>query len=475
MTVRTPRAAAPALAALLFALACGGGGGEGRGERPGRGDRGDAPTGVSPDQRVLVEVEAAASGSVADHLVTTGVLESEAQADISPQASGTVTRIYVEEGDTVSRGQLLASIDNVSLNAGADRATIELEKARQSLREAESLHSRGAISNRELRDAQDAVRIAEASYGESRAGAGFTRLTSPISGTVSLRNVRVGEVAGPGAPAFQVVDLDKLRVIVQLPEKDLPRIQQGLSVELSGAYDEDAAAMGTIQRISPVIDATSGTVRVTVAVDPDQATLRPGQFVKARIEVDRHEDVLTIPRRALVWEDGEPIAWAVVDAPPPEAPEEGDGDGEDEGAQEGDEGRGFFAGLFGGGEDGGSEDVAASEDDTDPWEGIPRRGVSKRRLEIGYVDPDKVEIQEGLEAGELVITLGNNAIRPEALVRLPDDPDPPDEDAEEGADKGDDASAGGAEPPEGAAPADADEAGDDAGQPEGDKASDGEG
>ena len=91
---------------------------------------------------------------------TTGVLESEAQADISPQASGTVTRIYVEEGDTVSRGQLLASIDNVSLNAGADRATIELEKARQSLREAESLHSRGAISNRELRDAQDAVRIA---------------------------------------------------------------------------------------------------------------------------------------------------------------------------------------------------------------------------------------------------------------------------------------------------------------------------
>ena len=145
MTVRTPRAAAPALAALLFALACGGGGGEGRGDRPDRGDRGDASTGVSPDQRVLVEVEAAASGSVADHLVTTGVLESEAQADISPQASGTVTRIYVEEGDTVSRGQLLASIDNVSLNAGADRATIELEKARQSLREAESLEAAGLI------------------------------------------------------------------------------------------------------------------------------------------------------------------------------------------------------------------------------------------------------------------------------------------------------------------------------------------
>ena len=82
-----------------------------------------------------------------------------------------------------------------------------------------------------------------------------------------------------------------------------------------------------------------------------------------------------------------------------------------------------------------------------------------------------MEIQEGLEAGELVITLGNNAIRPEALVRLPDDPDPPDEDA----DKGDDASAGGAAPAEGAAPADADEAGDEAGQPEDDKASDGEG
>jgi membrane fusion protein (multidrug efflux system) len=381
---------------------------------------------------VLVDVTPVERGDVADHLITTGTLESEAQADITPEASGTVTRILAEEGDSVRAGQVLAIIENVSLNAGADRATIELEKARQALSEAEALHGKGAISDRELRDAQSGVRVAEAGYSEARAASGFTRLTSPIAGTVSLRNVRVGEVAQPAAPAFQVVDLDRMRVMVQLPEKDLPRVSEGLPVTLTGAYDEAAGAQGSVERISPVVEANSGTVRVTIQVDPDTVRLRPGQFVKVRIETSRHDDVLTIPRRGLVWDDGEPIAWTVVDAPPPEPPAGADASDE---AADG-TGGGWFDDWFSGESDDEGDGDADGGEDRDPWEGIPRRTVVKSRLEIGFVDPERVEIVGGLEEGDSVVTLGNGTLREETLVRLPDDPDPPEREKKKDA-KGD--------------------------------------
>ena len=107
------------LLSLVFLVACSGG-------PPGRGD-GAVETEAEPDQRLLVEVISVEQGSVADYLETTGTVESEAQADIVPEASGTVTRIDVEEGDAVRKGQVLAVIANPSLDASNSRAQIELE------------------------------------------------------------------------------------------------------------------------------------------------------------------------------------------------------------------------------------------------------------------------------------------------------------------------------------------------------------
>lgn len=399
------------------------------GDGPGNGSEDGAVEDADPNRRVLVEVAPVALGSVRDELATTGVLESEAQADIIPEASGTVTQVLAEEGDSVRKGQVLAIIQNPSLDAGAERAKIELEGIRLAATEAERLHAQGAISDRELRDAKAALRTAESTFGEATKSKGFTRLRSPIAGTVSVRDVRVGELAG-GARAFQVVDLERLRVVVQLPEKDLGRISVGQSAALAGAYDDSTSVLGTVERVSPVVDPMTGTVRVTVAVhDSDQSgtiALRPGQFVKVQLEVDRHDDVLTIPRRALVWEDGDPIAWMVVEAHPPEPPEgEEDPDAEDE-----DEGPDlmaqistFFEETFADEADADEGDEAEAEDE-DPWAGIPRRGVEKARLELGYADQDHVEIISGLEEGTDVVHVGTATLREDTLVRLPEDPAP---------------------------------------------------
>lgn len=419
---------------LLGVLAsCAGGGGP-----PGMGGGGGEFEGTAapgPERRVLVEAVPVGRADVASHLETSGVLESEAQADITPETSGLVTEVRVEEGDRVAPGQVLAVLSSPQLDAGAERARIELDKARVAVQEAEALHGRGALSDRELRDARDALRVAETSFGEASRSAGFTRIESPIAGTVAVRDVRLGEMAG-GRRAFQVVDLDRLRVVVQLPERDLTRVREGQSALLMGAWEDGTPpATGRVVRVSPVVDATTGTVRVTIGVDPGQSALRPGQFVKVRLEVDRHTAVLAVPRRALVYEDGEPIVWAVVDAPPPEPSAAGGeaGDAPAEGGMPA-----WLQGLFGDGEGG---DVAGGGPEKDPWDGIPRRMAKKTRIDLGFVDADHAEVAGGLGEGALVVSVGAANLRDEALLKLPGDPEPPPE--VEG-DDGEDGSGGGA-------------------------------
>lgn len=408
------------MALTLTLAACSGGpsGGQGGG-RGGRGGWGQKK--ADGDRRLLVEVADVEIGSVADYLETTGTIESEAQADISAETTGTVTQIAVEEGDTVRKGQLLAVIENPSLDASASRAAIELERAEADLERARVLHGQKAISDSELRQAEVSYRTAKASADEARRTRGFTRLTSPIDGTVAIRDVRLGELTS--GRAFQVVDLGRLRVIVQLPEKDLARVRVGQTVRLSSAYDEEVVSTGTVTRVSPVVDPDTGTVRVTIGVDPDQDALRPGQFTKVRLEVDRHDDVLTIPRRALTWEDGEPVAWVVADAPPEEEEaEEGEG-AEVEEAKEEAGGGGFLARVFGGGE-AEAEPEPEAEEPKKPEVEIPRRVAERHALEVGFMDPERVEVTEGLEAGEPVVVVGNANLRDGAAVRLPEDPAP---------------------------------------------------
>jgi membrane fusion protein (multidrug efflux system) len=399
---------------FCFALASCGDGGD-HGKRGGKHWDKDKDKDKIVDRRMLIEAAVVENGSVAKHLVTTGTLESEAQADITPEANGVVTRILVDEGESVEAGQLLAVLASPSLEAGADRAQVELQQARRRAEQSERLHEQGAISDTELQEAREALQTTRASYREATRSRGFANLVSPIAGTVAVRDVRLGELAGSAARAYQVVDLSRLRVIAQLPEKDLGLVKAGLPVMLQGAYDPDSRANGTIERISPVVDPTSGTVRVTIAVDGNTSALRPGQYVKVRIEVGRHNDVMAIPKSAIIWQDGSPLAWRVADAPEDE-------DEDDE--KEGDEG-GFFANLFGG-DDG--------KEKPDPWAEVPRRRAEKAALTLGYSDPDLAEITSGLSLGDLIVVTGSEHLRHEAEVKLPGDPDPvePDE-AEEAA------------------------------------------
>ncbi len=381
---------------LLLACSVGGGGGKGDG------DEEEEPV---VDPRILVDVQPAALGAVGDHVLASAAVESEALAVLVPEATGVVTGIYVEEGDRVTRGQLLAIIASPQLDAAYERASAELERTEADAAAAQRLFDQGALSRAEYEGAQRALGAARTAHQEASATRGFTRLESPIDGVLAARNVHFGEIAG-GAPAFTVVDLDRLRVVVSLPERDLARVAVDQPARIVSAYDDAVAATGKVVRVAPIVDTATGTVRVTVAMDPGQATLRPGQYVTVAIEVARHDGVVTIPRRGVVWEEGRSYVYQLLEGPPPETDEEkkGEGDGEAD--------EGWFAGLFGGEE----------EEEKDPEiPGVWRR-AHKVQVQLGFDDGTITELTSGLVAGDIVVTVGNQSLRDDARVRLPTDP-----------------------------------------------------
>jgi membrane fusion protein (multidrug efflux system) len=376
-------------AALGFGVAC-----ESQDEEPSEQDASEDDEDKAPraDPRTLVDVEVLSIGSVSSHLVTSGTVEAEAQADLVPEISGTVVALHVEEGDRVRKGQKLATLSSPTLEANLARAEAEMARARKDHAEVERLFGQGVISQRELDESTYRLTSARTALDEGRLMFQRTRITSPISGTVSIRDVRLGEMAG-GRRAFQVVDLSQLRVVVKVPEKDLTRLAVGMPATLAGAYDEDATVTARVVRIAPTIDPVSGTVRVTIELDTDQTLLRPGQFVSVRIEIGRHDDVMVMARRALNWQDGQPIAYRVrIEEPPPEPePEEGE---EDE-----------------------DEDVEKEE----PLPG-PYRIARQVELVLGFQDRWVVEVVEGLSLADLVVTNGGASLRDGSRVRFPDDP-----------------------------------------------------
>ena len=184
-------------------------------------------------------------------------------------------------------------------------------------------------------------------------------LRSPIAGTVSFRDLRFGEAVTAGRLAFRVVDLGALKVEVNLPEKDLARVATGQPARVRSEVLQDVEVHGTVQRISPVVDPASGTVKITVGLDPRQEVLRPGMFIAVDIVTATHDDAVLLPKRALVYEASEPFVFVV------------------EGAL-----------------------------------------AVRRSVELGFSERDRVEVVSGVAEGDRVVVVGQSILRDGAEVKV---------------------------------------------------------
>jgi len=295
-------------------------------------------TAAKPDKPpVPVETAAVEHGPIELLRTFTGTLEARAEFVVAPKVSGRVERLDLDLADEVTRGQVVAVLEDAEYVQAVARAQADLEVARASNAEAESLlkiaerelsridelRGRGATSEsqRDIAKAdqlakQAQVRVtsariasAAADLEAARIRLGYTQVTADWRGgserrLVAERYVDEGETLAANAPLLRIVELDPITAVFFVTERDYARLRPGQQARLSTDAFPGETFSAVIQRIAPVFRESTRQARVELQVDNPDVRLKPGMFARATVMLERVERAVIVPQQALTSRDG---------------------------------------------------------------------------------------------------------------------------------------------------------------------------
>jgi RND family efflux transporter MFP subunit len=252
----------------------------------------------------LVQVSHPQRQDVTYSLHYTGDVMAIQQAGIFSKVSGNLEKIYAEMGDAVHTDQLLALIDTTELYLQKMQASATWQNAKLSFDRAGELYSRSLVSKQEKDNAESAFRVAEANLDLAATRLGYARITAPFSGVITRRFLDPGALVSPGSSTlFTLMDLDQVKVLVHVLEKDIPRVQLGKDATLVVDSFPEKEFTGRVTRTAQAVDPGTRTMAVEILVANPEHLLKPGMFGTVTLAVDRHLGALTLPTQAVLRDD----------------------------------------------------------------------------------------------------------------------------------------------------------------------------
>ena len=339
---------------------------------------------------VPVEVAVVARKPIDASYSGTAALVTDHEAQVTAKTSGVLKKLLVEEGMTVHEGQLLAELDDAAALASVAQAEALMHKADATFAYAEQSIKKSLIPKRDYDQANFDMQSQRAAYQTAKLQLTYTRIVAPVSGVVAERSVKLGNLIQANQNLFRIVSMDPLQAVLNVPERQLGILKPGQAVQLEADALGERKFPGTILRVAPVVDATSGTFRVTCEFR-GQSELKPGMFGRIEIVYDHHEDALTVPRSAVIEEDGETAVFVVDKAPPPSKDEK---------------------------KTDAKADAKDAKADAKAAVAVDKFVAHRKLVKVGYSDGDKVEIRSGIDEGAKVITVGRNAVRDGTSVQV---------------------------------------------------------
>ncbi len=304
--------------------------------------------------------------TVSNFLVATTTLSAERSLDVLARASGEVVEVLVEEGDAVREGQLLAQLDPSDARLTLAEAQAHYDNIQREYARTAELAKHGGVTDQELENQRYQIELRTIALDRSRQQLADTEVRSPITGIVGERSVNRGATISANTRLFHVLDLDPLLAVIHIPAAGRQSLRAGQGVQIQAAGGVQAS--GVIDRISPVVEAESGTVKVTVQLDgagTDAGALVPGSFVTVLVPTETRPNAVVVPKRAILLERDQSIVYRVQD------------------------------------------------------------GVAVRTpVTVGLSAQDLAEITSGLSVGDAVVTVGHESLRDGAPVRAAGEPVP---------------------------------------------------
>lgn len=273
--------------------------------------RGGGKSEEKEEEAIPVELARVERRDVFSYLSATATLEPEKQVEIHSKAAGQILELLVEEGDRVREGQIIGRLDGEVQRVALKEASLRCQSTERLFRRGEALHENQGISDQEFQELSFRYEEAEARRMAAEIALAHCEIRAPFGGIISERFVDTGQMVVLGSRVFSIVDADPLLARIFLPEKVAMHIVAGQEVEISPSTHPDQRINGEVLRISPIVDTRTGTVKVTCRIS-GKSNLRPGSFVRVQVRTDLHPKVLVIPKRALIPEGGENYVFKAV-------------------------------------------------------------------------------------------------------------------------------------------------------------------
>ncbi len=268
-------------------------------------------------------VAAVQQQTLPDEQVLDGVIEAVNKSTVSAQTAGQVEEIMVDVNDVVAQGAPIVRIRNIEQRAGLEQAQANLREVQARFIEAEaeyqrihSVYERQLVSKAQMDSATAAfnaakarLEAAQASIAQAKESLGYTVINAPYSGIVLERHVELGESVQPGKPLMTGFSLDKLRVVVNVPQRLIGPVRQYSQARVLPPNGGPGIAAEKLT-FFPYADPQSNVFKIRVDLPKKTQGLYPGMFVKTAFRVGEDQR-LTVPRSALV-QRGEVSAVYVV-------------------------------------------------------------------------------------------------------------------------------------------------------------------
>ncbi|MCB0687834.1 MAG: efflux RND transporter periplasmic adaptor subunit [Saprospiraceae bacterium] len=281
----------------------------------------------------------------------TGSFEARKELGIIAETQGRLTNLYLDEGSTIRKGQIVAKVDDTGIQSQLATAEASLSKAEKDVERFERLLKAGAVSQLQLEEMKLNKQNMETNVTAVEQQLKYTVINSPMTGTVKEVKVEEGSFATPGAIIATVVDISSLKMVVKVPEVDIIKVEKGQAVEIQTEVYPDKIFTGHVNLIS--VQADQGR-KFDVEIDlPNNASfpLKAGMYGSVKIQPtgpQSNEESLYVPRNAVIGSIKDAKVYIVL------------------------------------------------ADDT----------VSLKSIEVGDEDNDKIEVLSGLNEGETVVTTG---------------------------------------------------------------------
>jgi membrane fusion protein (multidrug efflux system) len=297
-------------------------------------------------------------GSISSYYTATATLEAEKEAEILARVTGVIKSLHCEEGDLVRAGDQVLRIDNEEYSLLLAQSEATAASFRDKYKRLKDMWKQKLVSTEEFQTVENDLKSAEAAENLARLNLSYTGVTAPFTGYVVSRLVDVGQTVNVGTPLFVIADFNPLLARVHVPSKEFRKIKSDQPVEL--ILDSNKVHLeGKIKLVSPVIDPSSGTIKVTIEIPEYPPDTRPGDFAQVQIVTEKRDRTVLVSKIAVFTDRGERVVY-----------------------------------------------VAAGN-------------LAERRVvDVGFEDEENAEILSGVAAGEQVVIKGQRSLKQGAPIKI---------------------------------------------------------